>query len=56
MTKRLSVIAVSQLLELLYLDQGYAVAEKFILRNWHNFFKKSDITRIDPKTKLRNFH
>ena len=39
----------------LYLDQGYAVAEKFILRNWHNFLKKSDITRIDPKTKLQEF-
>ena len=39
----------------LYLDQGYAVAEKFILRNWHNFLKKSVITRIDPKTKLQEF-
>ena len=39
----------------LYLDQGYAVVEKFILRNWHNFLKKSVITRIDSKTKLQEF-
>ena len=39
----------------LYLDQGYAVAEKFVLMNWHNFLKKSVITRIDPKTKLQEF-
>ena len=39
----------------LYLDQGYTVVEKFILRNWHNFLKKSDVTRIDPKTKLQEF-
>ncbi len=39
----------------LYLDQGYSVVEKFILRNWHNFLKKSVVTRIDPKTKLQEF-
>ena len=39
----------------LYLDQGFAVVEKFILRNWHNFLKKSVITRIDSKTKLQEF-
>ena len=39
----------------LYLDQGYTVVEKFILRNWHNFLKKSVVTRIDPKTKLQEF-
>ncbi len=39
----------------LYLDQGYAIVEKFILRNWHNFLKKSVITRIDSKTKLQEF-
>tara|TARA_B100001175_G_scaffold316382_1_gene330161 strand:- start:3824 stop:4489 length:666 start_codon:yes stop_codon:yes gene_type:complete len=39
----------------LYLDQGFNVVEKFILKNWHNFLKKSVITRIDPKTKLQEF-
>ena len=39
----------------IYLDQGYTVVEKFILRNWHNFLKKSVVTRIDPKTKLQEF-
>ena len=39
----------------LYLDQGYDVVEKFILRKWNNFLKKSNITRIDPKTRLQEF-
>ena len=39
----------------IYLDQGLAVSEKFILRNWKNFIKKSNITQIDPKTKLQEY-
>ena len=39
----------------IYLDQGFIVSEKFILKNWHNFIKKSYITRIDPKTKLQEY-
>ena len=27
----------------LYLDQGYAVAEKFILKNWHNFLENVSV-------------
>ena len=39
----------------LYLDQGYSAAERFILKNWDSFLKKSVITRIDSKTKLQEF-
>jgi len=39
----------------IYLDQGLAISEKFILRNWQNFIKKSNITQIDPKTKLQEY-
>ena len=39
----------------IYLDQGLAVSEKFILKNWKNFIKKSNITEIDPKTKLQEY-
>jgi len=39
----------------IYLDQGLAISEKFILKNWQNFIKKSNITQIDPKTKLQEY-
>ena len=39
----------------IYLDQGYLVSEKFILKNWQNFIKKSNVTKIDPKTKLQEY-
>tara|TARA_B100000700_G_C15038996_1_gene854268 strand:- start:1586 stop:2254 length:669 start_codon:yes stop_codon:yes gene_type:complete len=39
----------------IYLDQGFPVSERFILRNWQNFLKKSKITEIDPKTKLQEY-
>ena len=39
----------------IYLDQGFSVTEKFILKNWDTFIKKSNITQIDPKTKLQEY-
>lgn len=39
----------------IYLDQGLNVAERFILKNWDSFIKKSNITQIDPKTKLQEY-
>ena len=39
----------------IYLDQGFVVSEKFILRNWQDFIKKSNVTPIDPKTKLQEY-
>ena len=37
----------------LYLDQGFVSSEKFIMKNWDYYIKKSNITLIDPKTKLQ---
>ena len=39
----------------IYLDQGFQIAEKFILKNWEKFIKKSNVTEIDPKTKLQKY-
>tara|TARA_Y100001970_G_scaffold285866_1_gene406687 strand:- start:2341 stop:3009 length:669 start_codon:yes stop_codon:yes gene_type:complete len=39
----------------IYLDQGFAISEKFILENWKKFIKKSKITQIDPKTRLQEY-
>ncbi len=39
----------------LYLDQGLNITEKFILRIWDSFIKRSNITQIDPKTKLQEY-
>ncbi len=39
----------------IYLDQGIDVSEKFILEKWSTFIKKSNITKIDPKTRLQEY-
>ena len=39
----------------LYLDQGLDITEQFILRIWDSFIKRSNITQIDPKTKLQEY-
>ena len=39
----------------IYLDQGFNVVEKIILRLWSKHIKDSKITRIDAKTKLQEF-
>jgi len=38
-----------------YLDQGFDIVEKFILKIWKNHLKKSDITFVDSKTKLQEY-
>ncbi len=37
------------------MDQGLNITEKFILRIWDSFIKRSNITQIDPKTKLQEY-
>ena len=37
----------------IYLDKGYAVVEKTILKLWQDHIKKSVVTEIDAKTKLQ---
>jgi len=47
--------ACEALIGAIYLDQGFAISEKFILEKWSTFIKKSKITKIDPKTKLQEY-
>ena len=39
----------------IFLDQGIAVVEKFILNLWDDFLDKSTITNIDAKTRLQEY-
>jgi ribonuclease III len=39
----------------IYLDKGFGIVEKTILRLWSTHIKKSVITQIDAKTKLQEF-
>ena len=39
----------------IYLDQGFATVEKFVLNNWNFFISKSHNTEIDSKTRLQEF-
>ena len=45
--------ACEALIGALYLDQGLHMTEKFILKIWSFFIKRSNITQIDSKTKLQ---
>ena len=38
-----------------FIDRGLDISEKLILRLWKEFLEKSNITEIDPKTKLQEF-
>ena len=39
----------------IYIDRGYKYTENFILRLWKKEIQKSNITVLDPKTKLQEF-
>ena len=39
----------------IYLDKGFTIVEKVILRLWSKHIKESVITQIDAKTKLQEF-
>ena len=39
----------------IYLDKGFDVTKKFILKIWNDFLKDSKITIIDDKTRLQEF-
>ena len=39
----------------IYIDRGYDFAKGFILRIWKKNIDKSDITILDPKTKLQEY-
>lgn len=39
----------------IYLDKGFNIVEKFILKLWKEHLKASIITFVDPKTKLQEY-
>ena len=39
----------------IYLDQGFEFVKKFILKIWKKNIEESDITILDPKTKLQEY-
>ena len=39
----------------IYIDKGYDLSKKFILNAWSDLLNASNITEIDPKTKLQEF-
>jgi ribonuclease-3 len=39
----------------IYVDRGFAVVESFILKNWKKKIDKSNVTILDPKTKLQEY-
>ena len=39
----------------IYIDRGYDFAKNFILKIWKKNIDKSDITILDPKTKLQEY-
>jgi len=39
----------------IYSDQGFQIAEKFVLKIWKHFINESKVIEIDPKTKLQEF-
>ena len=47
--------SIEALIGAIYYDKGFDIAEKFILKMWKNFIKLSDVTMIDPKTKLQEY-
>ena len=47
--------ACEALIGAIYLDQGFNTSEKFILKNWESFIKKSNLVQVDAKTKLQEY-
>ena len=39
----------------IYLDRGFDISSKFILKYWKNYLNKSDVTIIDSKTRLQEY-
>ena len=39
----------------IYIDKGFDISSKFILKNWKNFLNLSDVTIIDSKTRLQEY-
>ena len=39
----------------IFLDQGFKIASDYVLRSWKQKLDKSDVTILDPKTKLQEY-
>ena len=39
----------------IYLDSGFEIVRKFILKSWDDFLSTSIDTKVDPKTQLQEF-
>ena len=47
--------ACESLIGAIFLDKGIDIVEKFILNMWNDHIESSDITYVDPKTKLQDY-
>mgnify|MGYP001215479799 FL=1 len=47
--------ACEALIGAIYLDKGFVIVEKIILKLWYKHIKESIITQIDSKTKLQEY-
>ena len=47
--------SIEALIGAIYYDKGLEISEKFILNMWKSFINLSEITIIDPKTKLQEY-
>ena len=47
--------ACESLIGAIFLDKGIDIVEKFILSMWNDHIESSDITYVDPKTKLQDY-
>jgi len=47
--------ACEALIGAIYLDKGFLIVEKIILKLWHKQIKESIVTQIDSKTKLQEY-
>ena len=39
----------------IFIDQGYNFVKKFVIKIWEKYLEKSDVTILDPKTKLQEY-
>jgi len=53
--KKILSDACEALIGAIYIDKGHNYAKEFILRLWKKKIAKSDITILDPKTKLQEY-
>lgn len=53
--KKIISDCIESIIGAIYLDSGLVSAREFILKYWHQYISKSNITQIDSKTKLQEF-